>query len=95
MLGGEPRTSQQEQECQDTDNNPFNADEGIKDANDHVPVVLQARLIKCSCSLYDLWKEFEFGFQGCKPAKEWTASERGKDCFKYYKRNFFGFKFQR
>ena len=89
VLGGEPRTSLRELECQATDNNPFNADEGIEDANDPVPVVLQARLTKCPRNLYDLWKEFEFGFQGCKPTKDWTASERGKDRFKYYKRNIF------
>ena len=47
VLGGEPRTSQQEHKCQDTDNNLFNADEGIEDAYDPVPVVLQARLTKC------------------------------------------------
>lgn len=34
VLGGEPRTSQQEQEDQDMDNNPFNADGGVEDAND-------------------------------------------------------------
>ena len=47
VLGGEPRTSLWELECQATDNNPVNADEGIEDANDPVPVVLQARLTKC------------------------------------------------
>jgi len=47
VLGGETRTSQQERKCQDTDNNSFNADEGIEDAHDPVPVVLEARLTKC------------------------------------------------
>ena len=38
VLGGEPRTSLQELECQATANNP--ADEGIEDAHDPIPVVL-------------------------------------------------------
>ena len=66
VLGWEPRTSLRELDCQATDNNPSNADEGIEGANDPVPIVLQARLTKCPRSLYDLWKEFLFGFQGCK-----------------------------
>jgi hypothetical protein len=85
VLGGEPRTSQH----QEAESYLFNDEEGIVDANVPVPLVLQARLTKCPRSLYDLWKEYEFGFQGCKPAKDWTASERGKDRFKYYKRNIF------
>ncbi len=57
------------------------------DVSDVVPVVLEARLTKCPKTLYDLWKEYEFGFRGCKPAKDWTAAEWGRDKFKYYQRN--------
>jgi hypothetical protein len=52
-----------------------------------VPVVLETRLMKCPKTLHDLWKEYEFGFHGYKPAKDWTATERGRDKFKYYRRN--------
>jgi hypothetical protein len=54
---------------------------------DVVPVVLEARLTKCPRTLHDLWKEYEFGFNGCKPAKDWTPAERGRDKFNYYRRN--------
>ena len=67
----------------------FHGDGSIEDANDPVPVVPVAKLSKCPRSLYDLWKEYEFGFHGCKAAKDWNALERGADRFKYYKRNVF------
>ena len=55
-------------------------DEGsVEDANDPIPVVPVARLSKCPQSLYDLWKEYEFCFHGCKAAKDWNALERGAD----------------
>ncbi len=34
-------------------------------------------------------KEYEFGFNGYKAAKDWNALERGADQYKYYKRNEF------
>ena len=40
-----------------------------------------------SQTLHDLWKEYEFGSHGCKTAKDWTATERGRDKFKYYWQN--------
>ena len=52
-----------------------------------VPVVLETRLMKCPKTLHDLWKEYKFGFHGCKPAKDWTSTERGRDKFKYYRWN--------
>jgi hypothetical protein len=67
----------------------FHGDGSVEDANDPVPVVPVAKLSKCPRSLFDLWKEYEFGFHGCKAAKDWNASERGADRFKYYKRNVF------
>ena len=52
-------------------------------------VVLEARLTRCPKTLHDLWKEYEFGFSGCKPAKDVTSNERGKDRYNYYRRNVF------
>ena len=54
-----------------------------------VPAQLEARLTKCPKTLHDLWKEYEFGFCGCKPAKDFTSNERGKDRYNYYRRNVF------
>ena len=53
------------------------------------PLELEACLISCPWTIHDCWKEFKFGFHGFKPTKDWTASEREKDRFKYYKRNVF------
>ena len=36
---------------------PFDVN-GITDASDPVPVMLQARLTKCPHSLYELWEEY-------------------------------------
>jgi hypothetical protein len=52
-----------------------------------VPVVLETCLMKCPETLHDLSKEYEFGSHGCKPAKNWTATDRGRDKFKYYRQN--------
>ena len=54
-----------------------------------VPAQLEARLTRCPKTLHDLWKEYEFGFSRCKPAKDFTSNERGKDRYNYYKRNVF------
>ena len=29
--------------------------------------------------MHDLWKEYEIGFSGYKPAKDWTPKERERD----------------
>jgi hypothetical protein len=52
-----------------------------------VPVVLETRSMKCPKMLHDPWKEYEFAFHDCKPVKDWTVTERGRDKFKYYCRN--------
>ena len=39
--------------------------------------------------MYGLWKEYEIGFSGYKPAKDWIPKERGRDKYKYYKQNVF------
>jgi hypothetical protein len=68
VLGVEHKTSQQELESHGG-NDPRNVEEeDVDDSNDPPPVVLQARLTKCPRSLCDLWKEYVFGFSGCKPA---------------------------
>lgn len=40
-------------------------------------------------TLHDLWFEWEFGFAGKKPARLFTAAERGKVKHTFYKRKFF------
>jgi hypothetical protein len=55
-------------------------------------LVLEAHLMPCLWTIYDPWKEFEFGFHGFKPMKDWTAAEMGKDLFTYYKRNVVWYK---
>jgi hypothetical protein len=69
VLGREPGTSQQELERLDMQE-VFDDEGSIEDANDPIHVVPVARLSKCPRSLYDLWKEYEFGFHGCKAAKD-------------------------
>ncbi|ETP04478.1 hypothetical protein F441_18743 [Phytophthora nicotianae CJ01A1] len=39
--------------------------------------------------LYELWGEYEFGLNGLKPAKEFTAAERGANKFAYSRRKVF------
>ena len=41
-------------------------EEALMRANAMRPVGLEARLLHCPRSLHDLWKEFEFGYSGCK-----------------------------
>jgi hypothetical protein len=53
------------------------------------PPPLVAWLCACPRTLHDLWREYEFGDAGCKPAKDFTIQERGKDRYKYYRRNVF------
>lgn len=55
----------------------LNGDGSMGDANDPIPVVPLARLTKCPLSLYDLWKDYEFDFHGCKVAKYWNALDWG------------------
>lgn len=50
-------------------------------------VVLLPRLSKTPRSLYDLWKEYMFGFSGNKPAKDFTRAERGAVRSTYSRRN--------
>lgn len=39
--------------------------------------------------MYALWHEYEFGLGGSKPAKSFTASERGANKFSFSRRKIF------
>ena len=45
-----------------------------------------ANLSSCPRTLYELWDEYTVGIGGSKPAKDYTAQERGKCKYKYYRR---------
>jgi hypothetical protein len=45
-----------------------------------------ATLSRCPRDLYALWAEYEYGIAGRKPARQFTAQERGKVKFKYSRR---------
>lgn len=45
-----------------------------------------ANLMNCPKDLYILWAEYEVGVGGNKPARQFTAAERGKVKFKYSRR---------
>lgn len=44
------------------------------------------KLSKTPRDLYILWKEYEFGLDGQKPAKDYTSAERGANKFIYCRR---------
>ncbi|KAI9986019.1 hypothetical protein PInf_024816 [Phytophthora infestans] len=50
---------------------------------------LHARLSKRLKDLYELWAVYPFGLSGMKPAKEFTAAERGANKFAYSRRKVF------
>ena len=58
---------------------------GVSGANES-QAVRPANLCKCPKTLYVLWAEFESGVGGNKPARLFTASERGTVKFKYCRR---------
>jgi hypothetical protein len=58
---------------------------GVGGANES-QALMPANLCKCPKNLYVLWAEFESGVGGNKPARLFTASERGKVKFKYCRR---------
>ncbi|KUF97585.1 hypothetical protein AM588_10007964 [Phytophthora nicotianae] len=47
------------------------------------------RLSKRPKDLYELWGEYEFGLNGVKAAREYTAAERGANKFAYSRRKIF------
>ena len=90
MGGGSVRTAAAPSVAVQADYSPthrmdsFSSDEGGPP-----PPPLVARLCACPRMLHDLWRENEFGYPGCKPAKDFTIQERGKDRYEYYRRNVF------
>ena len=50
------------------------------------PVSTTAVLSACPRTLYELLDEYVIGIGGSKPAREFTATERGKCKYKYYRR---------
>ena len=53
-----------------------------------------AKLSKAPRDLFVLWKEYETGLNGRKPAKHFTDIERGLDKYNYYRRHVFWEKVQ-
>lgn len=47
------------------------------------------KLMKNPKNLFTLWKEYEHGVNGQKPAKDFTSTERGADSATYSRRNIF------
>ncbi len=52
------------------------------------PMLQQASLSKVK-DLYTLWKEYQFGLHGLKPAKDFTPQERGRQKSKFSRRKNF------
>ena len=50
---------------------------------------IKAKLYCSPKTLFDLWHEYQFGLNGCKPAKEFTLEERGKVKSVYCRRKVF------
>lgn len=61
-------------------------DEELDRVEPRIGIVSNATLTKNPRSLHLLWQEYEFGVGGRKPAKYFTASERGKVKFAYSRR---------
>ena len=59
-----------------------NEQDEVNEANENQEVV-EIPLMKCPRTLAILWTEFEFGIDGNKPAKYFTAKERGVVQFAY------------
>jgi hypothetical protein len=56
----------------------------------HVPhdnVYIHATLSTCPRDLHSLWEEYEHGLDGCKAAKNFNPTERGRVASTYSKRN--------
>ncbi len=59
------------------------ADDAVTSTNKKVKLAKQPR------DLHTLWKEYQFGLNGHKPAKDYTASERGANKWNYCRRKRF------
>ncbi|ETN00948.1 hypothetical protein PPTG_17274 [Phytophthora nicotianae INRA-310] len=54
-----------------------------------VMAVLRRIALQPAAHLYELWGEYEFGLNGVKAAREYTAAERGANKFAYSRRKMF------
>ena len=64
-----------------------NDDDNIAGANPQNARSPAASLSSTPQNLYDLWKEYQVGLGGRKPASQFLQSERGKVKHKYCRRN--------
>ena len=64
----------------------FRPVQGVGVDEDGGGTVGAATLSKCPRNLYVLWQEYQFGLGGRKPARQFTAVERGRVKFKYSRR---------
>lgn len=62
---------------------------GGTEINTNNAIPYESTLCKCPKSLHVLWQEYEFGVGGRKPAKLFSARERGRVKFNYSLRNHF------
>jgi hypothetical protein len=77
-----PRGQQENTNVQDTEAHPTALQRAVGPS-------FQSSLCKCPKSLHVLWHEYEFGIAGRKPAKMFSAEERGRNKFQYSLRNNF------
>ena len=75
--------TQQQRSDRETRDNFIEAAEAI------VRPQLMAVLTKAPRTLFDVWAEYAFGIAGNKPAKDFTAHERGQNRFAYCRRKVF------
>ena len=71
------------------DNNGGNGGGGAQNGGDgqgDAAVPFASTLSRTPRTLYDLWTEYEYGIGGRKPAKDFTATERGRVKYMYHRR---------
>jgi hypothetical protein len=63
----------------------------VRSVNEETVLTTQPKrkLLGTPKCLYDLWKEYEFGLSGNKPAKSLTSAERGQCRHTYSRRKIF------
>ena len=66
-----------------------NEQDQVEETEEEVVQRMKARLYRSPKTLFDLWHEYQFGLNGCKPAKDFTLDERGKVKSVYCRRKVF------
>ena len=61
----------------------------MEETEEEVVQRMKAKLYRSPKTLFDLWHEYQFGLNGCKPAKDFTLEERGKVKSVYCRRKVF------